>query len=59
MSLVKYFKPKDSLPNPKGPLSESLPSCVIPAVNSEVVKPIAITSGKKSLQRAYLGFIAG
>ena len=47
MSLVKYFKPKDSLPNPKGPLSESLPSCVIPAVNSEVVKPIAITSGKK------------
>ena len=47
MSLLKYFKPKDGLPDPKGPLSQSLPSRVIAAANSEVAKAIAGASGKK------------
>ena len=41
MSLGKYFTPKDGLANPKGPISQSLPSRVIPATNSEVAKTIA------------------
>ena len=47
MSLLKYFKPKDGLPDPKGPLSQSLPSRAIAAANSEVAKAIAGSSGKK------------
>ena len=36
MSLLKYFKPKDGLPDPNRPLSQSLPSRIIAAANSEV-----------------------
>ena len=31
--LMKYYKPKDGLPDPKEPLSQSLPSRVIAAEN--------------------------
>ena len=47
MSLLKYFKPKDGLPDPSGPLSQSLPSRVIAAANSEVAKAIAVAGVKK------------
>ena len=33
MSIRTYFKPKDGLPNPKGPLSQSIPSQAIALVN--------------------------
>ena len=38
MSIWTYFKPKDGLPNPKGPLSQSIPSQAIAVANIEVVK---------------------
>ena len=40
MSIRKYFKPKDSLPDPKGSLSCSLPSTsqAIALANKEVEK---------------------
>ena len=41
--VVKYFKPKDGLPDPKGPLSQSLPSRVIAAA-----KVNAGASGKRA-----------
>ena len=44
---VECFKPKDGLPDPKGPLSQSLPSRVIAAANSEVAKVNAGASGKR------------
>ena len=33
MSILNYFKPKDGLPDPKGPLSQSLSSQAITATN--------------------------
>ena len=41
MSILNYFKPKDGMPNPKGPLSLSIPSQVIALANREVVKATA------------------
>ena len=40
MSILNYFKPKDGLPDPKGPLSQSLSSRAIAAANSEIAKVI-------------------
>ena len=40
MSILNYFKPKDGLPDPKGPLSQSLSSRAITAANNEVAKVI-------------------
>ena len=36
MSILTYFKPKDGLPIPKGPLSLSIPSQAIALANHEV-----------------------
>ena len=38
MSILNYFKPKDGLTNPKGPLSLSIPLQVIALANCEVTK---------------------
>ena len=38
MSILRYLQPKDNLPDPKGPLSRSLPSSAIVAANEEVLK---------------------
>ena len=38
VSLLSYFKPKDGLPTPKGPLLLSVPSQVIALANREVTK---------------------
>ena len=40
MSILNYFKPQDGLPDPKGPLSQSLSSRAITAANSEVANVI-------------------
>ena len=47
MSILNYFKPKDSLPDPKGALSQSLSSRAIAAANSEVAKVIGGSAAKK------------
>ena len=44
MSLLHYFKKKDGLPDPKGPLSQSLSSRAISAANSEVAKVLSDSS---------------
>ena len=44
MSLLKYLKPKDGLPDPKRPLLQSVPSPAIAAVKEEVNK---VESGGK------------
>ena len=46
MSLYNYFKAKDSLPDPKGPLTQRLSSRAIVAANSEVVKEIGDSAQK-------------
>ena len=38
MSIQTYFKPKDGLPNPEGPVSQSIPLQPIALANIEVVK---------------------
>ena len=38
MSTRTWFKPKDGLPNPKGPVSQSIPSQRIALANIEVKK---------------------
>ena len=47
MSMLNYFKPKDGLPDPKGPLSQSVSSRAIAVANSEVVKVIGGSAAKK------------
>ena len=47
MSILNYFKPKDGLPDPKGPLSQSLFSRAITAAKSEVAKVIGGSAAKK------------
>ena len=41
MSLREYFKPQDGLPDPQGPLCNSLASNAIAMANKEVEKEIA------------------
>ena len=38
MALLRYFQPKDGLPDPKGALSASLPTPAIALANREVQK---------------------
>ena len=40
MSILKYFKRTSSLPDPKGPLSEEVPTVSIAEANKEVKKVI-------------------
>ena len=41
MSILRYFKPKDSLPDPKGSLSASMSSEAIASANGEVQEAMA------------------
>ena len=45
--ILNYFKPKDGLLDPKGPLSQSLSSRAIAAANSEVAKVIGGSAAKE------------
>ena len=47
MSILNYFKPKNGLPDPKGPLSRCLPMQAIALANSEVAKVISDSSKKR------------
>ena len=47
MSILNYFKPKDGLPDPKGPLSRSVSSRAIATANSEVEKVIGGSADKR------------
>ena len=38
MALLRYLNPKDGLPDPKGSLSQSVPSRAIAAANEEVTR---------------------
>ena len=46
MSILNYIKPKDSLPEPNSPLSQSLSSWSISAADSEVMKVIGAEYNK-------------
>ena len=45
MALLRYFKKRDGLPDPKGSLSHTIPSRAISMANSEVTE--AMTGDKK------------
>ena len=47
MALLRFFKPVDGLPDPKGSLSISLPSGAIASANREVLELSASEVGKK------------
>ena len=47
MLIRRYFKPKDSLPDPKGSLSSQIPSQAIALANKEVEKIINKKGGTK------------
>ena len=49
MSIRTYFKPKDGLPNPKGPVSQSIPSQPIALANIEVSAKATRDKSKKRL----------
>ena len=49
MSIRTYFKPKDGLPNPKGPLSQLIPSQAIALANIEVAKATGDKRKKRGL----------
>ena len=48
MSILNYFKAKDGLPNPKGPLSLSIPSQAIALANRDVAKATVVHSDRKN-----------
>ena len=57
MSILRYFKPKDGLPDPTGALSTSVPSAAIAQANREIQK--AVTSSDKQKRGPYTKFNAG
>ena len=54
MSILNYFKPKDGLPNPKGPLLLSIPSQAIALANREVAKATTDKGKKHGLYKPAL-----
>ena len=53
MALLKYLVPKDGLPDPKGSLSQSIPSRAIAAANNEVTKATSGAMNKCGPYRRY------
>ena len=47
MSIRSFFKARDGVPDPKGSLSTSLPSCVITLTNKEVISSTSKMGGGK------------
>ena len=47
MSIRKFFKPVDGLPDPRGSLSSSMPSAAIASANREVEKVVEATKKEK------------
>ena len=44
MSIRRYLKPVNGLPNPRGSLSANLPSAAIASANREVEKDLLLTA---------------
>ena len=56
LALLRYFKPFDGLPNPKGPLTSSISSQAIAAANKEVQKAVgqsSVTGKKRGTYKKY------
>ena len=51
MSILSYFKPKDSLPDRKGALSSSLPSEAIALADKEVEKASNVSKKRGQYSR--------
>lgn len=51
MSLLKYFKHKDGLPDPRGSLSATLPQRAISRANCEVQEELAEIVKEKAKKR--------
>ena len=47
MLILKFFKVKDGLPDPRGPLSQSLSSRAISGANSKVTQVIGGSAARK------------
>ena len=56
MSLLRFFKPKDGLPDSKGALSTSVPSAAIVQANREVQNPM---NGDKQKRGPYKKYSVG
>ena len=50
MSIRRFFKPIDGLPDPKGSLSAAIPSAAIASANREVQK-VMDSGNERSLQK--------
>ena len=53
MALLRYFKPKDGLQDPRGALSLSIPSSVTAQANMEVQKTISSEKQKREPYQRY------
>ena len=53
LARARDVEPKDGLPDPKGPLSQSLPSRVIAAAYSEVAKVAKVNAGASGKRGEY------
>ena len=51
MSIRQYFNPRDGLPDPKGPLCNSVSSSAIAMANKEVEKELAAKKKKRGQYR--------
>jgi len=48
MALLRWLQPRNSLPDPRGSLSSSIPSLAIAAANQEVEEAICTASSGKT-----------
>ena len=53
MALLRYLKPRDGLPDPRGSLSSSMPSQAIAQANREVQEAIQSDKGKRGPYKKY------
>ena len=53
MALLRYLKPRDGLPDPRGSLSSSMPSQAIAQANCEVQEAIQSDKGKRGPYKKY------
>ncbi len=53
MALLRYLRPVDGLPDPRGSLSSSIPTQAITEVNKEVQKAICEARGRRGAYQKY------
>ena len=54
MSIRRFFKPIDGLPDPKGSLSAAIPSAAIASANREVQKVMDSGNKKRGSYKKYV-----